>query len=67
MLKLIIFAIIIISIYYMVVSKFRSKSTDNSAENFIQCDKCRTFISANETILKNGKHICKDCNDSDRK
>ncbi|ALV65547.1 PP0621 family protein [Campylobacter fetus] len=59
--KIIIFALIIAAIYFFILSKFRKNKPSNSSENFVECDKCKTFVSINEAVLKNGKYICKEC------
>ncbi|PPB53337.1 hypothetical protein CDQ68_01225 [Campylobacter hyointestinalis subsp. hyointestinalis] len=59
--KIIIFGVIIAIIYFFILPKFRKKTPKNSIENFVECDECKTFISMKDTILKDGKYVCKEC------
>ena len=59
--KVIIFALIIAIIYFFIVPKFRSKKPSSDEQSFAECSKCDTFVELKDSILKNGKYICKEC------
>jgi uncharacterized protein len=63
--KIIIFLIIITTIYFLFIKTYKKeiKKSDKSDENeFVQCENCKTFVLKKEAIEKNGKYYCKDCN-----
>lgn len=60
----------ILFIIYIVFFKIKrgtikTKSKNNKQnphiENFVECEKCLTFVELKDTILKDGKYICKEC------
>ncbi|MBR8462612.1 hypothetical protein KDD93_08455 [Campylobacter sp. faydin G-24] len=53
-------ATIVLFIIYIVFFKAK-KQVDERVENFVECGKCGTFVDIKESILRNGKYICKDC------
>ncbi|WP_169763414.1 PP0621 family protein [Campylobacter mucosalis] len=55
--------IIVCAVIYLVFFKMlRKKNNQNKEiENFIECEKCGTFVPLKDTILSSGKHICRDC------
>ena len=55
--KLILILLIIIGIYFFFI-KSRKKEVE---DEFIQCDKCSTFVLKKDTILINNKRLCKEC------
>ena len=55
--KLILILLIIIGIYFFFI-KSRKKEVE---DEFIQCDKCYTFVLKKETKLINNKRLCKEC------
>jgi len=57
--KLILLLLIIAGIYFFFI-KSRKKEIKNENE-FIQCDKCSTFVLKKDTILINNKKLCKEC------
>ena len=57
--KLILILLIIGGIYFFFI-KSRKKDTENENE-FIQCDKCSTFVLKKDIILINNKRLCKEC------
>jgi uncharacterized protein len=61
--KLIFLLIIIAIIYYFFkksqISTINNKSSDEN--EFVQCEKCKTFILKKEAIKKNEKYYCKEC------
>lgn len=59
--KILLLIAVVAVIYYFL----RSKRKDDPS--FVQCDKCKTFVSINEAKKKSGKYICSECmNDSHR-
>ena len=57
--KLILISLIVVGIYFFFI-KSRKKETENENE-FIQCDKCSTFVLKKNTKLINNKRLCKEC------
>lgn len=57
--KAVIFVLIIAVIYFVFFKKPRNHS--KSAQDFIECEKCSSFNSADEMVLSNGKYYCKEC------
>lgn len=41
----------------------KPKKTKKSAsiENFVECERCSTFVELKDTVLRDGKYICKEC------
>ncbi|GAX87264.1 conserved hypothetical protein [Lebetimonas natsushimae] len=61
--KIIIFLIIIATIYFLFVKTNKKEIQKDSEENeFVQCENCKTFVLKKEAIEKNGKYYCKECN-----
>ena len=60
MAKLILLLLTIGGIYFLFVKSRKKKKKENENE-FIQCDKCSTFVLKKETILINNKRLCKEC------
>ncbi|MSN96365.1 hypothetical protein F1B92_04050 [Campylobacter sp. FMV-PI01] len=63
--KILILILICAFCYFLILPKFRTKK-DNKIQNFVECDKCNTFVDIKEAIIKNQKYICKDCLKRDR-
>ncbi|AZV46241.1 glucose-inhibited division protein B [Nautilia sp. PV-1] len=62
--KLILLLLIGFGFYYFFIKpKDEPKNNKNSEEEneFIQCQKCGTFVLKKEMKEKNGKLLCKDC------
>ena len=59
--KIILFVMIIGAIYSLIIPKFKSKKPSDSGESFVECSKCNTFIELKDSVLKDGKYICKEC------
>lgn len=54
--------IIVLLLIYIAFFKNRKKQDDTKqVQNFVQCEKCDTFVEAKEAVLSSGKYICKDC------
>jgi uncharacterized protein len=61
--KIIIFLIIIATIYFLFIKTNKKEIKTDSEENeFVQCENCKTFILKKDAIEKNGKYYCKECN-----
>lgn len=45
--------------YFLIVPKFRKK--ESKIDEFVECQKCKTFINKQEAIIKDEKFYCKDC------
>jgi len=60
--KLILLIIIGIIIYFFFIKskELKNEKTDENTE-FMQCEKCGTFVLKKEMKEKNGKLLCKDC------
>lgn len=63
--KILAFLAVLILIYIVFFKNGRKIRTKNEnvkeIENFVECDKCGTFVEVKEAILSNAKYICKDC------
>ena len=59
--KILLIAAVIGGIYYFFIKKkpiIEEKETDT----MVECDKCGTYVSNKEAIIKNGKYYCsKEC------
>jgi uncharacterized protein len=60
--KIIVFLIIITTIYLFFKSKKKEIQKDSNENEFVQCEKCKTFVLKKDCIQKNGKYYCKECN-----
>ena len=60
MAKLILLVLIIGGIYFLFIKSRKKKIKENENE-FIQCDKCSTFVLKKDTKLINNKRLCKEC------
>jgi len=58
--KVILLVIIGIAIYFFFIKSREVKKEDSEGE-FVQCEKCKTFVLKSEMKEKNGKLYCKDC------
>lgn len=68
--KLLVIAAVIVIIYYVffrgkksAVNEPERKNDDKKIEeNMVECEKCSTFVSQKEAIIKDGKYFCsKEC------
>ncbi|NLK66041.1 MAG: hypothetical protein GX282_00975 [Campylobacteraceae bacterium] len=65
--KILMVVLILGFIYLFIVPSFRkstkkdSKDDKKEIQNFVECDKCSTYIEINEAIMSGGKYICKEC------
>ncbi|WP_024787869.1 MULTISPECIES: PP0621 family protein [unclassified Lebetimonas] len=59
--KIIIFLIIIGVIYYMFRPNKKIKKDNNDENEFVQCEKCKTFVLKKDAKFKNGKYYCREC------
>jgi len=71
MLKLIILAGLLYGVYFFffkktnVLNQNKKKDIKKDSETMVECQKCGTFISANEALISNGKYFCsKECVDA---
>ena len=65
--ELIFFLLIGFGIYFLFFKKnnpVQPPKKENEDKDLIMCDKCKTFVSEDEIIQKNGKNICKECYDN---
>lgn len=54
----------ILAVVYLIFFKTRKidkPKDEKEIENFIECEKCGTFVPLKSTILSGGKHFCRDC------
>nr|MBP3724971.1 hypothetical protein [Campylobacter sp.] len=56
--KFVIFALIIAIIYFVF---FKKPNKIKSAQDFVECQKCKSFVSIDEMVLSNGEYYCKEC------
>ncbi|GAB6074594.1 PP0621 family protein [Nautilia lithotrophica] len=61
--KIILFIIIGIAIYFFFIKsrEITKNEKENDENEFVQCEKCGTFVLKKEMKEKNGKLLCKDC------
>jgi uncharacterized protein len=61
--KIIVFLIIIATIYFLFFKPKKNEIQNDLDENeFVKCENCDTFVLKKEAIKKNGKYYCKECN-----
>jgi len=56
--KLILILLILVGIYFFFI---KSRKKEEEESEFIQCDKCSTFVLKKDTKLINNKRLCKEC------
>lgn len=66
LLKILLLIVVIFGIYYFFIKKKPNKNSktkpNRDEEIMVECDKCKTYISDKEAIIKNGKYYCsKEC------
>ncbi len=61
--KLILFLFIIGVIYFLFFKKNAPKPS-NDEEEFLMCDKCKTFMPKSKIKKIGNKNICKECYDN---
>ncbi len=54
--KILLLAAVIGGIYYFFIKK--KPLPDKETDVMVQCDKCGTYISSKEAIIKDGKYYC---------
>jgi len=61
--KIILFIIIGVAIYFFFIKsrEITNKEKESNENEFVQCDRCGTFVLKKEMKEKNGKLLCKDC------
>lgn len=59
--KILIVAVILGLVYFLFIKKLTKNRPKNSGDDFVECEKCGTFVGLNETILKDGKYFCCEC------
>lgn len=69
--KLLILAALIYGIYYFFIKQKpieakqntqKKKSTKDDEDLMVECEKCKTYVSSKEAIIKDGKYYCsKEC------
>jgi len=66
--KLLILGVVLFGVYLLFFKKNREKDIQNQKKNdeitdtMIECPKCGTYASKDESILSNGKYFCsKEC------
>ncbi len=58
--KILLLAAVIGAIYYFFIKKKPQLPKDS--ETMVECEKCGTFVSSKEAIIKNGRYYCsKEC------
>ena len=64
LLKLLLLAAIMYGVYYFFIKQkpLADKSSKKDEDLLVECDKCGTFVSTKDAIIKNGKYYCsKEC------
>ena len=62
--KILMIILIFAFIYLFIVPSFRKsakKHENKEVQNFVECDKCKTYIDIKDSVLSSGKHVCKEC------
>jgi len=66
--KLLILAVVLFGVYLIFFKKNREKDISNKKRNeeitdtMVECPKCGTYTSKDDSILSNGKYFCsKEC------
>jgi uncharacterized protein len=63
LLKLLLLAAVIGAVYYFFIKK--KPQIPKETETMVECQKCSTFVSNKEAIIKDGKYYCsKECADA---
>jgi uncharacterized protein len=58
-LKLLSVLLVVAVIYFLFFKKLRKKVDEqNKVDELVECHKCGTFCSKDDTILSNGKYYC---------
>ena len=58
--KILLLAAVVGAIYYFFIKK--KPSIPKDSETMVECEKCGTFVSNKEAIIKDGKYYCsKEC------
>ncbi|MGG7048754.1 MULTISPECIES: PP0621 family protein [unclassified Campylobacter] len=58
-LTLIIVGVIIYVVFFKILRK--KDETNKEIENFVECEKCGTFVATKDAVLSGGKFICREC------
>ena len=64
LLKLLLLAAIIYGVYYFFIKQkpLPNQSNKKDEDVLVECDKCGTYVSTKDAIIKNGKYYCsKEC------
>ena len=58
--KLLLLSVVIYVIYFFFFKEggFNKKIDKDESETMVECSACDTYISAQESIIKDGKHFC---------
>lgn len=59
-LTLIIVVIVIYIVFFKVLRK-KNGNDNKEIENFVECDKCGTFVATKDAVLSSGKFVCREC------
>lgn len=61
--KILTIIIVFLLIYLVFFKRLRKKdnTSNKEIENFVECEKCGTFIATKEAVLSGGKFICNEC------
>ncbi|MDD3324373.1 MAG: PP0621 family protein [Sulfurospirillaceae bacterium] len=60
--KILIFIAILVIIYMVFFKKTKGKEKKIEGEAMVECEKCSTFVSDKEAIIKDGHFYCsKEC------
>ena len=53
--KILLLALVVGGVYYFFIKK---KPLPKETETMVECEKCGTFVSTKEAIIKDGKYYC---------
>ncbi|MCI6989236.1 MAG: hypothetical protein MR902_06705 [Campylobacter sp.] len=66
--KLIMLGLIVGVIYFFIMPKFsKKKASDKTTQNFVECSVCGTFVDIKEMTIRDGKYICKECENANHR
>lgn len=58
--KIVILALLLLGVWFLFFRKPLNIGSDDD-ENFVQCEKCSTFVEIKEAKFRRGKYICNKC------
>ncbi len=56
--KLLLLGLVIWGVYHFFIKQKPIEHKDKEADVMVECDKCGTYVSNKEAIIKDGKYYC---------